>query len=236
MSLGAASTLVGLVVVRGAGAPMVQRRLPRRSPASLGRRERFAFELHPEWVPRDLGTFTPVDEGWLLTNISRKWMRVESDFLLSGSMVLRPEAITMLQRGDFRVSWEGLDPMAVSVTVRTRRLEDQRIPFAVDSTIDGRAEGSGSYLGVTDAPMTAALRYRLAVLFRHLIEGDVEPRNLLEKRAEALGITVEELDATAHRYRRRLNAVHNLDLQSIEELGEYLVRKSDELTRDDLEP
>jgi hypothetical protein len=215
---------------------MVQWRLPRRSPASLGRRERFAFELVPEWVPRDLGTFTPVDEGWLLTNTSRKWMRVESDFILSGSMVLRPDAITMVQRGDFRISWEGLDPMAVSVTVRTRRLEDHRIPYAVDSTVDHRAEGSGSYLGVTDAPMSAALRYRLAVLFRHLIEGEMEPRNLLERRAESLGISVEELENVAHRYRRRLNVVHNLDLQSIEELGEYLVRKSDELTREDLDP
>lgn len=241
MSLGANSSLVGLVVVRGAGAPMVQRRLPRRAPASLGRRERFAFELQPEWVPRDLGTFTPVDDGWLFTNLSRAWMRIESDFILTGSAVFRPEAITMLQRGDHRISWEGLDrPMGVSLAVRTRRLDDQRIPFAVDSTVetpaDGRAEGAGSYLGVTDAPMSALLRYRLAVLFRHLIEGELEPRNLLQKRAEALGITEEELEATAHRYRRRLNVVRTLDLQSIEELGEYLVLKSDELNREDLEP
>lgn len=236
MSLGAHSTIVGLVVVRGGGAPMVQRRLPRRAPASVGRRERFAFELQPEWVPRDLGVFTAVEEGWLLANTSRAWMRVESDFILTGSVVLRSDAITMLQRGDYRISWDGLDPLALSVTVRTRRLEDSRTPYAVDSTVDGRAEGSGSYLGVTDAPMTAALRYRLAVLFRHLIEGEMEPRNLLERRAESLGIPVEELEAAAHRYRRRLNVVHGLDLQTIEELGEYLVRKSDELTREDLEP
>lgn len=236
MSLGANSTLVGLVVVRGAGAPMVQRRLPRRASASLGRRERFAFDLQPEWVPRDLGTFTPVEEGWLLTNISRAWMRVESDFVLTGSAVLRPETITMLQRGDYRISWEGFDPMNVSVTVRTRRLDDQRIPYAVDSSVDSKVEGSGSYMGVTDAPVSAALRYRLAVLFRHLIEGELEPRNLLAKRAETLGVTEEELEATAHRFRRRLNVVHSLDLQSIEELGEYLVLKTDALTRDDLEP
>ena len=236
MSLGATSTLVGLVVVRGGGVPVEQRRLPRRAPASVGRRERFAFDLPPEWVPRDLGTFSPVDDGWLLTNISRAWMRVESDFILTGSVVLRPEAITMLQRGDFRVSWEGFDPLNVSVTVRTRRLDDQRLPFAVDSAVDPRLEGSGSYLGVTDAPMSAALRYRLAVLFRHLIEGELEPRHLLPKRAEALGTSEEELEASAHRYRRRLNVVHGLDLQSIEELGEYLVLKTDQLTKDDLEP
>lgn len=239
MSPEAVSTLTGLVVVRGAGAPVVHRRLPRRAQASLGRKERYAFELQPEWVPRDLGRFTAVDHGWLFTNLSRAWMRVESELIVTGSAVYRPEAITMLQRGDFRISWEGLDrPLGISVTVRTRRLEDQRIPFAVDSAIDRTLEpsGSGSYLGVADAPMSAALRYQLAVLFRHLIEGEIEPRNLLQRRAEALGMTAEDLAATAHRFRRRLNVVHTLDLQSIEELGEYLVCKSEDLSREDLDP
>lgn len=216
---------------------MVQRRLPRRATASVGRRERHAFELVPEWVPRDLGTFSAVGDGWLFTNLSRVWMRVESDFFLTGSAVLRPDAVVMLQRGDHRISWEKLDgQLGVSVTVRTRRLEDQRIPYAVDSTLDGQGEGSGSYLGVTDAPMSAALKYRLAVLFRHLIDGDLAPHNLLQRRAETLDIAPDELEAMAHRYRRRLNAVHSLDLQSLEELGEHLVLKSEALTREDLEP
>jgi hypothetical protein len=216
---------------------MVQRRLPRRTTASVGRRDRHAFELVPEWVPRDLGSFAPVADGWLFTNLSRTGMRLESDFILGGSAVFQPEATVMLQRGDHRISWERLEqPFGVSVTVRPRRLDDSRIPYAVDSTLDGQGEGSGSYLGVTDAPMSAALKYRLAVLFRHLIDGELEPRNLLEKRAETLGMTAEELEATAHRYRRRLNVVRTLDLQSIEELGEYLVLKSEELCKDDLEP
>lgn len=237
MSSAAPSSLVGLVVVRGGGAAMVQRRLPRRAPASVGHRDRHAFELQPEWVPKDLGTFTAVDEGWVITNLSRAWMRVESDFVLTGSAVYRPEAMVMLQRGDHRISWEGLgQPLGVSVTIRTRRMEDARIPYAVDSAVDGAAHGTGSYLGVTDAPMSASLRYRLAVLFQHLIDGEPEPRNLVPKRAEALGISEEELTETAHRYRRRLNVVNGLDLQTIEELGEHLVLKSDELTRDDLHP
>ena len=237
MSSATPSSLVGLVVVRGGGAPVVQRRLPRRASASVGRRERHAFEVKPEWVPKDLGTFTAVDEGWLFTNLSRAWMRIESDFILTGSAGFRPEAITMLQRGDHRISWEGLGkPVGISVTIRTRRLEDQRIPYAVDSSIDGAALGTGSYLGVTDAPMSAALRYRMAVLFQHVIDNEAEPRNLLQKRAEALGMTEEDLAETAHRYRRRLNVVHALDLQTLEELGEYLVLKGDQLTRDDLHP
>ena len=231
------SSLVGLVVVRGAGAPVVQRRLPHRAHASVGRRDRYAFELAPAWVPRDLGTFTPVDDGWLFQNLSRGRMRVESDFIATGSVVYLSDAITMLQRGDHRISWEGLDqPVGLSLTVRTRRLDDARIPYAVDTTVDGREHGAGSYLGVADAPMSAALRYRLAVLFRHLIDDEPEPRHLLQRRAEALGIPEDDLTAAAHRFRRRLNVVRTLDLQSIEELGEYLVRTSRELTHEDLEP
>ncbi len=237
MSLAASMSLAGLVVVRGGGAPLVNRRLPRRSTATVGRRDRHAFELQQEWVPKDLGAFTPVADGWIFTNLSRAWMRLESDFILTGSAVFRPEAITMLQRGDHRISWEGLgQPLAISVTVRTRRLEDQRVPYAVDSTVDGHATGEGSYLGVTVAPMSAALRYRLAVLFLHLLVGEAPPRNWLERRAETLGMSSEDLAAAAHRYRRRLNAVRTLDLQSVEELGEYLVLKSEEITKDDLQP
>lgn len=237
MSSGPSSTLVGLVVVRGAGAPLVHRKLPRRSTASVGRRDRHAFELIPEWVPRDLGTFTPVEAGWVFTNSSRARVRLESDLILGGAAVFLPDAMTMLQRGHHRISWEGLSQkIDLSVTVRTRRLDDQRIPYAVDGALHGQAPGTGTYLGVTDAPMSAALRYRLAVLFRHLIEGETEPRRLLQKPAATLGMTEEDLAEIAHRYRRRLNVVQGLDLQTLEELGEHLVRKTDELTREDLEP
>jgi hypothetical protein len=188
-------------------------------------------------VPRDLGTFTPVEDGWLFHNAARARMRVESDFIATGFAIYQPDAITMMQRGDHRISWEGLErPLGVSLTVRTRRLEDQRVPFAVDNIVDSHEHGNGSYLGVTDAPTSAALRYRLAVLFRHLIDGEPEPLSLLQKRAESLGMPEDHLAAAAHRYRRRLNVVRSLDLQSLEELGDYLVLRSQELTKDDLEP
>jgi hypothetical protein len=237
----APSSLVGLVVVRGGAAPVVQRRLPRRTTASVGSRDRNGFVVDLAWVPRDLGTFTAVEEGWLFHNASRAGMRLESDFVVGGAVVLLPSAIAMLQRGDHRISWEGLErPLNVSVTVRTRRLEDQRIPFAVDSTVEAspdlREQPAGSYLGVADAPMSAALRYRLAVLFRHLLAGEPEPRNLLQRASESLGIPEIELTDLANRYRRRLNVVRSLDLQSLEELGEYLVVERQELCKDDLEP
>jgi hypothetical protein len=237
----ALSSLVGLVVVRGGAGPVEQRRLPRRSTASVGSRDRNGFVVDLAWVPRDLGTFTAVEEGWLLHNTSRARMRLESDFVVGGSVVLLPSAIVMLQRGDHRVAWEGLErPLSVSVTVRTRKMEDHRIPFAVDSTVEttpeSRDHAAGSYLGVADAPMSAALRYRLAMLFRHLLVGEPEPRNLLQRAAESLGMPEVELTDAAHRYRRRLNVVRGLDLQSLEELGEYLVQQAHELGKDDLEP
>ncbi len=237
MSSGASSSLVGLVIVRGAGAPPVHRRLPRRSTASVGRRDRHALELVPEWVPRDLGCFDAAEGGWVFSNLSHARVRLESDFVVGGSAAFLPAAMVMLQRGHHRLTWEGLSqPLGISVTVRVRRLEDQRVPFVVDGAVPGHAQGTGSYLGLTDAPMSAALRYRLAVLFRHLIEGEPEPRHLVQRRAEILGVPEEELAEAAHRYRRRLNVVQGIDLQTLEELGEYLVLKAEELTKEDLEP
>lgn len=235
--MGPSSSLVGLVLVRGGGAPLTHRRLPRRATASVGRRDRHGFELVPEWVPRDLGRFAPVEEGWVFTNHSRSPMRVESDFIAGGAAVFLPDAMAMLQRGDFRISWETLgQPLALTVTIRTRRLDDQRVPYVVDGAVQPHVTGAGSYLGVADAPMSAALRYRLAVLFRHLIEGDAEPAHLMQRRAEFLGMAEEDLADAANRYRRRLNVVQQLDIQSVEELGDHLVRKTDELTREDLDP
>jgi hypothetical protein len=83
--------------------------------------------------------------------------------------------------------------------------------------------------------MAAALRYRMAVLFRHLLEGDPEPPYVLTRRAEFLGLAEAELVDLAHRYRRRLNA-SGTDLQSLLELGEFLVRHPEGLTRSDLDP
>jgi hypothetical protein len=233
---GHASSLAGLVIVRGAGAPLVQRRLPRRSAVTVGRHERHGFALAPEWVPLVVGTLAPVPDGWLVTNGTRTTMLVENDWIETGTVFLRPNATAMLQRGEHRVCWPELrSSVSLSLTVRTRRLEDQRVPYAVDAVVDPRAAGVGSYLGVADAPMSGMLRYRLAMLFRHLLEGSEEPRHLLTRRAEQLGITEEELDETVQRFRRRLNAVRGTDLQSLEELGEHLVR-SGELSPWDLDP
>jgi hypothetical protein len=228
--------LVGLVVVRGGGAPVRQWRLPRRTTATVGRRERHGILLPAPWAPAELACFRAVEDGWLVTNASRARLVVENDWVQGGGATYKPGAVVMLQCGDHRLQWSGLDkPLAVSVTVRTRRLDDQKLAYAVDSTIDGAATGLRNQLGVVDAPMSAALRYRMAVLFRHLVEGDPEPPYVLTRRAEFLGLTEAELVDVAHRYRRRLNA-SGADLQSLLELGEFLVRHPEGLTRSDLDP
>ena len=232
------STLVGLIIVRGGGVPAVQQRLPRRSTATVGRRERNAVVLFPEWIPFDLATFTAVPAGWLVENGARCSMRVENEWVRTGSAAYVPHAAVMLQRGDHHLTWPDLDgPVAISVTVRTRRMDDARIRYAVDNRIE--AQGGpplGSYLGVQEAPVSAALRYRLAVVFRHLIEREPEPVQLLRRRAAYLGMNEQDLDWTLQRHRRRLNVVRGLDLQSVDELGDYLVHETGELTRADLDP
>lgn len=232
------SHLVGIAIVRGGGVAPVQRRLPRKSPVSLGSRERHGLLLLSEWVPKDVATFTPIDEGWVVENGPRSRMRMESEWVETGSVTLLPHGLAVVQRGETRLTWNGLDkPLSLSVSVRTRRLDDARIPFVVDSTIDGQpVPETGSYLGLQDTPMSAALRYQMAVLFRHLIEGEAPPLHLLKKRSEQLGISEADLDGVAQRYRRRLNALRGVNLDSIEELGEYLVRTTGELTHADLEP
>lgn len=230
------SSIVGLVIVRGAGAPMVQWRLPRRTTAGIGRRDRHALPLAPEWVPLDLAACSPVEDGWLLANPSRSPVKVETEWVQGGEVRFKPGAVVMLQRGEHRVTWLDLDkPVAVSVSVRTRRLDDNKIPYAVDGTVADDARTTGSYLGIREAPMSAALRYRLAVLYRHLIEGQAQPPHALDKRAQFLRMTPHELEELAHRHRRRLNAIRKSDLQDLGELGRHLVDNG-ELTKADLDP
>ena len=228
--------VVGMVVIRGGGASVRQWRLPRRTTATVGRRERHGLLLPAPWAPAELAAFTAVGDGWLVTNASRGRMQVENDWLQGGEATWKPGSVVMLQRGEHRLQWSGLEkPLAVSVSIRTRRLDDQKVAYAVDSTIDTTATGLCDERGVSDAPMSAALRYRMAVLFRHLLEGDPEPPNVMTRRAEFLGLTEAELYDVANRYRRRLNA-SGADLQSLLELGEFLVRHPEGLTRADLDP
>jgi hypothetical protein len=231
------SALVGLVIVRGAGAPMVERRLPRRVSVTVGRGKQHGLGLVPEWVPLGLGRLSPVSEGWLVTNVARTSMSLENDWIRTGAAFFNPYATVMLQRGQHRVSWPGLrSPVSLSVSVRSRRWEDQRIPYAVDGGADVRVDGAASSLGMPGPTMSDAVRYRLAVLFRHLLEGEPAPLHLVRHAAESLGVTEEEVDDTAHRVRRRLNVALGTDLQSLEELGDYLVRGAGPLTASDLDP
>ncbi len=231
------SSLVGLVVVRGAGAAAVPRRLPRASTVHVGRRERHALGLRPDWVPLDLVALAPVEEGWVATNLALGRMVVENDWVQGAAATYLPGAMVMIQRGEHRLLWSGLaHPVGVSVSVRTRRLEDARTAYAVDSVVDPHAPAQGSHRGVDDPPMSAALRYRLAVLFRHLLEGEPEPPHLMARRAEYLGLTEIELQELVSRFRRRVNAVAGVDVQTVEELGAFLVAETASLTRADLDP
>lgn len=145
------SSLSGLLIVRGAGAPLVQRRLPRHTVVTVGRRERNGVELSPEWVPLEAARLVPVEEGWLVTNGARTRMSISSDWIHTGTAFFVPHATVTLQRGEHRVSWPELpSPLNLSITVRSRRMDDQRMAYVVDSTVD--SGGRSSQLGVEDPP------------------------------------------------------------------------------------
>lgn len=183
-----------------------------------------------------------MDGGWVLRNGLTAPVGLESDWVRGSRVTYQPGAMVMLQQGEHRVIWEEWDqPVVLAVSVRGRRRDDARIPYLVDNRIPTeeesarRAGSGGTYLGVPDAPMTLALRYRLAVLFRHLLEGETEPLDLVRKRAVYLGITVEELDEAANRYRRRLNAVLDVKLGDLYDLGQHL-HGAGEIEAPDLDP
>ena len=240
------SSLTGLVVVRGGGSSLLWRRLPRRSAVGVGQGERHGVVLPAPWVPRQLASLTPVDSGWWVTNGRRVPMQLESDWVQGGRVTYLPGGVAALQPGETRLSWPDLEgPTSLSVTVRTRRLEDQRVPYVVDNRLPDPHEAAvhhpveepqGSYLGLAETPMSLVLRYWLAVLFRHLVEGDSEPLELVRKRAAYLGAPEADLAEAAHRYRRRLNVVRDLDLGDLYDLGMYLVKETGELTAEDLDP
>ena len=221
--------------MRGAGAPVVQLRLPRRSTVSVGRRERNGVELAAEWAPLDAATLTPVEGGWLATNGARSRMSLTSDWVHTGSAFFVHGATVMLQRGEHRLGWPELPaPLSLTVTVRARQMDDERLPYAVDGALDPPPR-PGDHGVVEETPLTGAVRYRLAVLFSHLLLGTAEPPHQVRRRAEYLQLEEEELADLAHRYRRRVNAAHGTDLQSIDELGAHLV-STGMLAREDLDP
>lgn len=211
--------------------------LPRHSPAGVGRAPGCAIRLEPDWAPRRLATFAPVDDGWLLRNGERTRLTAASRTLRHG--VFERGAVVFLQAGRWSLAWDldGACTAEVRITSVPREASEQ-LPWALDDT--ARDDGAGVIVRTAVAgarmPLSPRTRHRLAVLFAHELDGTTPPENLCRAAGRRLDLAEAQVKRTALRVRDRLNARREHPLQSLEELGYYLVHVSGAIGPDDLDP
>ncbi|MCC2593786.1 hypothetical protein LKO27_10250 [Tessaracoccus sp. OS52] len=191
----------------------------------LGREHGSEIYLEPGWVSRRQASIARHPSGAILTNLARYKMRVTSDAL--DSTVYRGGAV-LISRGDTaEAAWPGMPDrltalLAVSLPEGVKRL----LP---------RGKGAGtlrpSPSWIEDA--SPVVRYRMAVLFRHLLCGGERPSALYEAAAAELGVSVGVLKQTVHRLRVQA-ARSDHALVDVDALGRYLV-DSRSLTKNDLD-
>lgn len=229
--------IAGFVTTRVDGFDTAVRRLTQGARSRIGRRERHAFSLREEWIPRDLAELIPIQEGWLIENGGRTRMRVRNTWIEGVEAFFSQRAMVMLQQGTSVIDWPELDgSLSLTVTIRNERATDRDIPYAVGSEIDAGRPVAGTNLRGREVEMSPGLKHRMAVLFRHLIERSEPPANLCETAAKRLGTSEQAVKNSANRYRQRLNASRGRSLETLEQLGYYLVVTSEAIGTVDLDP
>jgi len=219
-------------------------RLPRTSTVLVGRLTGAGISLRPEWAPRRLCRLEPVRDGWL-HNDSRTRLRAESLWVTGG--VFEPRAIVLLQSGRWCLSWDLDGDCRLDVSIRRPSAKASRLPFALDAVV-GRAlveDMPATHFAATDLALSPLARYRLAVLFEHLILADDPPENLYAAYADRFHRRDDprweqarlQVKSTAVKTRDRLNRArpHN-PLRDVADLGYYLVTVTETLREEDLTP
>lgn len=85
--------------------------------------------------------------------------------------------------------------------------------------------------------LTRRQRQVMATVFRHLLIDEPRPRDLAKAAAEQLGMTVDGVKKHVRDVKKKVNAERDgWDLTSIDELGEWLVKKTRFVTSGDLQP
>jgi hypothetical protein len=147
-------------------------------------------------MPRRLLTLQPDGSHWLLSNGERTRCRVASDGL---EAVLGPRRHLILGAGEWRVRWPELDnPVHVRVELEVPDPPDlDAWPLLADSTDQlGHPRQLAMTLAAGDdlaQVLTALPRYRLAVLFRHVLEGRAAPDPFFPPAVGEAGCTMQVL-------------------------------------------
>jgi hypothetical protein len=203
----------------------------------MGRSPGCAIELTPLWTPRRLASLAPVDGGWLLTNGDRTRVTAVSRSVRNG--VFERGAKVFLQPGQWSLSWELDGPCTASVRITSVPTDaPERLPYALNDHRGGPTTRPARLTAIAGAEMALSplTRHRLAVLFSHEFEDAAPPDNVCKAAAQRLGVTQAQVKRTALRVRDRLNTRREIPLESLEQLGYYLVHVSGALSPDDLEP
>lgn len=216
------------------GQRTTRHRLPSASAVTVGRGHDTGARIEEPWVSRNLVTCTPVEQGWTATMGESSRVTL-SGIWVEGQATLVPGATVLLGEGSWALEWPQLDhPCRMAITVWPKHLAPRvDAPYLVQSR---PRQAVGTDFAAMQLDLDDLAAYRLAVIFRHVIEDEPAPHRLYETRAVELGLSVSDVRNLVNRTRIRLNRRRECDLADHEALGDYLVRVSNLIGEDDLSP
>jgi len=212
--------------------------LPRRGDAEIGRSLGSAIRLKPAWAPRLLATLTPSERGWMLTNGTRTRVRVKSRWV---DGYCQPNALMVLQQGVWDFKWDLDGECRAEVKVERARpglVQGPPVALSRKGEFVGRALGQRTDVAGSRMRLSPQIRHRLAVLFAYEIEDVAAPVNICKAAAERLGggVTERRVLNSALRVRARINDLRHESIESLEELGFYIVHVAEAIGPEDLDP
>jgi len=209
--------------------------LPRHSVADIGRSLTSAIRLAPRWAPRLLAQFSPVEDGWILTNggRTRLWARSPTVRIACFERGAR----VMLQPGTWTLRWDLDGPCAANVRITSVPAGYREpLPYALNDRLVSDSVAVQTLVAGAQVSLSARMRHQLAVLFAHEFDDEPAPDNLCKAAAGRLGVSEPQVKRTAFAARDRLNRDRGRPIESLEELGYYLVHVAQVLSPDDLTP
>ena len=196
----------------------------------VGRAAGSGLYFGEEWIPRQLCRFVPVELGWLVHNGPRTRMRVQNRYV--EDTCFEPHALVALQGGNSLLSWPELDDTCqLGVVIGDGVAGDLKV--LRNGREAGGSEARTAY-AADRLEINPALREAMAVMFAHLISGERRPDNLAAAAGRRLGRSEQAMTNSARKLRERINEERWLNLETLDQLGHYLVVTTHTLTSENL--
>lgn len=196
-------------------------------PVSVGRATGCAVRIEHAWMPRRLVTVVRDGDVWSARNGDRTRCRITASGV---EAMIAPGRRMLLEEGDWRLRWPELDnAVDVRVTLGSPDEEERGSGWPVLADTHDRGGGPRAHAGTQlagedlDATLTPLRRYRLAHVFRHVLEEEPEPTPFFPPAAAAAGCSVQVLKNLVRDVEDLLNRQRGLELQGNAALGYYLV-------------